>query len=159
MIVLGIDPGLASTGWAVIKKVSHPQLLAYGCLTTKKSLALPDRLGQIAAELTELIHQQKPAVLAIEEIFFAKNVKTAIIVAQVMGVIKMIGQQAGLTVASYTPLNIKTTITGYGRADKDQVETMVGRVLGLKAKIKPNHAADAVAVGLTHLFTNKKLVG
>lgn len=159
MIVLGIDPGLASVGWAVVKKGVTPKLLDYGCLATKPGLSLPHRLGQIAAAVKKLITKNQPQVLAIEEIFFAKNVKTAIIVAQVMGVIKMIGQQAGVEVCSYTPLNIKTTVAGYGRADKKQVEVMVSKTLRVNQQIKPDHAADAAAVCLTHLFTNQELVG
>jgi crossover junction endodeoxyribonuclease RuvC len=157
MFILGIDPGLAATGWAVLEKANPPVLVDYGCIKTNKEDNFAERLLQIADFLKEIIDQYQPAAMAIEELFFAKNVKTAIKVAQVAGVIKLTGRRLGLTIFEYTPLNIKITITGYGRADKKQLEIMVGKLLRLKKTIHPNHAADAVAVGLTHCFTNRKL--
>jgi len=158
MIVLGIDPGLAATGWAALRKTKRAQLVDYGCIKTDKNDPFHQRLDDIHQQIKKLIAKQKPQALAIEEIFFAKNAKTALLVVQVMGVIKMTAHQAGLEVAGYTPLNIKSAITGYGRADKKQIEFMVVKTLGLKQNIKPDHAADAAAVALTHIFTNPQLV-
>ncbi|MFH1840587.1 MAG: crossover junction endodeoxyribonuclease RuvC [Candidatus Shapirobacteria bacterium] len=157
MIVLGIDPGLASTGWAVVQKKEPPILLAYGCFKTSADQSLAPRLARIGEEIQKLARLYRPQVLAVEEIFFAKNVKTALKIGQSLGVIKMVGARLGLTVAEFTPLNIKMTLTGYGRADKNQVEFMLQKCLNLTTKIKPNHAADAVAVALTYLFTNERL--
>ncbi len=157
MIILGIDPGLASTGWAILKKGKEPRLLGYGCIKTGKEENFSERLCFIFHEVKKLILKAKPQAMAIEEIFFAKNIKTAIKIAQVMGVIKVACKESGMPVFEYTPLNVKMTITGYGRADKNQVEIMVSKILNLKKKVKPSHAADAVAVSLTHLFTNSQL--
>jgi len=157
MIILGIDPGLADTGWAIIKKEKPLKLISYGCIKTKKEENFAKRLGLIHNKINELIKDYKPDQLAIEEIFFAKNAKTAIKIAQVTGVVKFTGQDCNLDVFEYTPLNVKMTITGYGRADKKQIQVMVSKLLNLKDKITPSHAADAVAVCLTHLNTNHKL--
>jgi crossover junction endodeoxyribonuclease RuvC len=157
MITLGIDPGLAATGWAVLEKKEPPVVLAHGCFTTLPDQSLAARLSAISQEVQRLIKFYHPQVLAVEEIFFAKNVKTALKVGQALGVVKMVGAQTGLAVAEFTPLNIKMTLTGYGRADKGQVEFMLQKCLNLATKIKPNHAADAAAVALTYVFTNQKL--
>jgi len=157
MIVLGIDPGLAATGWAVVKKEEKPKLIDCGCIKTKKEEAFSERLCFIFHEVKKIASKAKPQAAAIEEIFFAKNTKTAIKVAQAMGVIKLACRESKIPVFEYTPLNIKTTITGYGRADKDQVKSMILKTLNLKKKIKWNHTFDAIAVSLTHLFTNPQL--
>jgi len=157
MIVLGIDPGLAETGWSVLESQKTLTLIDYGCLKTKKETDFSERLVELADQVSLLVEKYKPDVLAIEELFFAKNVKTAIKVAECLGVIKYTVKKSGFPVYEYTPLNIKMTIAGYGRADKEQVELMVSRILKLKTKVKPDHAADAVAVALTHLYTNLKL--
>ena len=157
MIVLGIDPGLASTGWALVKKNEKPELIDYGCITTDKKENFAERLCEIFHEVKKLALKTKPQVMAIEDLFFAKNAKTAIDVAQAMGVIKVACRESKIPVFEYTPLNIKTTITGYGRADKKQMEEMVLKILDLKKKIRPHHAVDAIAVSLTHLFTNQGL--
>lgn len=157
MNVLGIDPGLASIGWAVLQSDKGFKLLEAGCFKTEKSENFSCRLDKIFEEIKKLSEKFDLDVLAVEELYFAKNVKTAIQVAQCLGVIKLAGRKLGLPVAEYTPLNVKMTITGYGRAEKEQVEFMVKKTLGIKGEIKPSHAADAVAVALTHCFTNSKL--
>lgn len=157
MVILGIDPGLASTGWAVLEKGKNLQLLDTGCIRTKKEKTLSQRLGNLFQEIKKLAKKTKPKAVAIEEVFFAKNVKTAIKVAQAMGAIKAACCELEIPVFEYTPLNIKTAIAGYGRADKRQVKYMVKKILNLKTKITPSHAVDAVAVCLTHLQTNSKL--
>jgi crossover junction endodeoxyribonuclease RuvC len=111
----------------------------------------------ISHEIRRLIELYQPEVLAVEEVFFAQNVKTAIRVAQCLGVIKMTARELKLEVAEFPPLNVKMTITGYGRADKKQLEFMLHKCLNLTARIKPHHAVDAAAVALTYLFTNKRL--
>lgn len=157
MKVLGIDPGLAQVGWAILEKNSTINLIDYGCIKTNKTLAFCLRIEKIYQNIVNLINTHKPDTLAIEDLYFAKNVKTALIVAQVMGVIKLAGIKSNLKVVEYTPLNIKITITGYGKADKKQIEYMTSKLLSLKKKVKPDHAADATAVALTHLSTNLKL--
>ncbi len=157
MKILGIDPGLAATGWAIVEKAKTPLLGDYGCITTAKTASFASRLDAIFRKSQAIIRQYRPDILAIEELFFAKNSKTAINVAQAMGVVKLAGQQANIPVIGYTPLHIKIAIVGYGRADKHQVEFMVKKILHRRESIKPNHAADAVAVALTHLFQNPQL--
>ena len=157
MIVLGIDPGLAAVGWAVVKKEKKIKLIDCGCIKTETKDSFDKRLCFIFDEIKKIAAKAKPQAAAIEEIFFAKNTKTAIKVAQAMGVIKLACRESKVPVFEYTPLNIKITITGYGRADKNQVKSMVLRTLNLKKKIKWSHTFDAMAVSLTHLFTNLQL--
>jgi crossover junction endodeoxyribonuclease RuvC len=157
MKVLGIDPGLAATGWAVLQKKEAVALLAYGCFSTSQKQNLSSRLVAISHEIRRLIELYRPDVLAVEEVFFAQNVKTAIRVAQCLGVVKMAARELKVEVAEFPPLNVKMTITGYGRADKKQIGFMLYKCLNLTAKIKPHHAADAAAVALAYLFTNKRL--
>ena len=158
MNILGIDPGLASMGWAVLQNDKEKFiLLACGCLKTDKDKHFSSRLKSIFSEIEMLADKYDCSVLAVEELYFAKNVKTAISVAQCLGVIKLAGEMLKLPVMEYTPLNVKMTITGYGRAEKEQVELMVKKTLGIKGEIKPSHAADAVAIALTYCFTNNKL--
>jgi crossover junction endodeoxyribonuclease RuvC len=157
MMILGIDPGLASVGWAVVENNKGIRLVECGCFVTEKETVFPRRLEIIFREIENLAKKFHLDVMAVEELYFAKNVKTAILVAQCLGVIKLAGGRLGLPVFEYTPLNVKMTITGYGRADKKQIEFMVKQTLKIKERIKPSHAADAAAVALTHCFTNKKL--
>lgn len=154
-MILGIDPGLANVGWGMVEDY---ELVECGCIRTKKWEVRGERLGKIYDEIEKLIKKYRPEAMAIEGLYFAKNVKSAIKVAEAMGVIKVCGVKNGLEVLEYTPLQIKIALTGYGRADKDQVEYMVKNLLGLDEIIKPDHAVDAVAVALTHLMTNRELV-
>ncbi len=132
-------------------------MVAYGTITTSKDKTLVQRLSQIFEETKEVIEKYKPDEMAVENLYFCRNQKTAINVAQAMGVVKLAGQERNLAVSGYSPTNIKTAIVGHGRAQKQQVEFMVKQILNLKGEIKPDHASDAVAVALTHLFTNKRL--
>ena len=152
-MILGIDPGVASSGWAVLD--DNHQLVVCGCIKTKKIDDFADRLSQIYHQVQDLCREHKVNELAIESIFFAKNAKTAIVVAQAMGVIKAAASSLGIKVFDYTPLQIKIAITGYGRAEKCQVAQMVQRTLEVDDVIKNNHAADAAAAALTHIFTLK----
>jgi crossover junction endodeoxyribonuclease RuvC len=156
-MILGIDPGLANTGWAILS--DEKTLVECGCLQTKISEASAERLDKIYCELEKLIKKYKVEAMAIETLFFAKNAKSAIKVAEAIGVIKVCGQRNGIEVMGFTPLQVKMTLVGYGRAEKEQVEIMVRNFLGLEKNISPSHASDAVAVALTYLFTNKDLVG
>ncbi len=152
-MILGIDPGLANTGWAILK--DEETLVECGCLVTKISDVSAKRLGQIYDEIDGLIKKYKVEAVAIETLFFAKNAKSAIKVAEAIGVIKICGQKNKVEVFGYTPLQVKMALVGYGRAEKEQVEVMVREFLKLSEPINPSHASDAVAVGLTHLFTQR----
>ncbi|HEX8923517.1 MAG TPA: crossover junction endodeoxyribonuclease RuvC [Patescibacteria group bacterium] len=154
-MILGIDPGLANTGWAILE--DETKLVECGVLKTKISDGSADRLNQIYEELERLIKKYKVEAVAIETLFFAKNVTSAIKVAEAIGVIKVCGKRCGVEVVGYTPLQVKMSLVGYGRAEKEQVEEMVRNMLNLEAPISPNHASDAVAVGLTHLYTKREL--
>lgn len=154
MIILGIDPGLAATGWAALKKEKKPKLIDYGCIKTEKKDGFDKRLDFIFKEVKKITLQIKPQAVAIEGIFFAQNSKTAIKVAQAMGVIKLACQKSKVPIYEYAPLHIKTTVAGYGRAQKKEMESMIIKKLKLKKRIKPSHAVDAIAVSLTHLFSN-----
>lgn len=154
-MILGIDPGLANIGWAVLK--DEKTLIKCGCLTTKVSDTNAKRLGKIYEELEKIIKEFKIETVAFETLFFAKNVKSAMKVAEVIGVIKICGEKNKLKVFGYTPLQIKMALVGYGRAEKEQVETMVRSILNLEEGISPSHASDAVATALTHVFTNQEL--
>jgi len=155
-MILGIDPGLANTGWAVLS--DEQTLVEYGCLETKISDGSASRLDQIYCEIESLIKKYKVDALAFETLLFAKNVKSASKVAEAIGVIKVCGQRNGIEVMGFTPLQVKMALVGYGRADKDQVEIMVRNLLCLETCISPSHASDAVAIALTYLFTNKDLI-
>ncbi|MBI4062492.1 crossover junction endodeoxyribonuclease RuvC [Candidatus Gottesmanbacteria bacterium] len=153
MIILGIDPGTARLGWAVVEKnKSTIAARVYGCITTQpKTPAF--RLAIIYRALQTLIKIHKPDALAIEELFFAKNVKTALSVSEARGVVLLAAAQANIPITSYTPLVIKQTITGNGQAQKEQMQKMVQILLKLKNIPKPDDTADALAVALTHAFT------
>jgi crossover junction endodeoxyribonuclease RuvC len=153
MKVLGIDPGTGKVGWAL---VSHEKgidsLIECGCFETKTNSELPERLAKIYNFLVELIIKNKPDVLAVESLFFATNVKTAFDVGAARGVILLAGEEAKLPIFQYTPLQVKSSLTGYGKAEKHQIEFMVTKILHLKTVPKPDDAADAVAIALTHIF-------
>lgn len=145
-MILGIDPGLANLGWAVM---DEEELVKYGCIETKTGEKSEDRLDFIFSKVEELMDKYKVSEVVMESLYFAKNAKSAIKVAEVMGVIKVCAKKNGVRVYEYTPLQIKTALTGYGRASKDQVEDMVKRLLDRNEPIRPDHASDAVAVAMT----------
>ncbi len=150
MIILGVDPGYAITGYGVIEKLGNKyKYLAHGVITTDSSLNFQERLKINHEELNKIIKQYKPELFSIEELFFAKNTKTAINVAQARGVIILTALQNNLKIYEYTPLQIKQALTGYGRADKNQIQQMVKILLNLKAIPKPDDAADALAIAIT----------
>ncbi|MFA6285226.1 MAG: crossover junction endodeoxyribonuclease RuvC [Parcubacteria group bacterium] len=156
MKILGIDPGTATTGWAVVEEIKkNPQLIACGCVNTSKFKSDADRLVEIGKDIAFLIKKYKPSEAAIEDLFFFKNLKTAITVAQARGVILYEIKKNGIPLFSYTPLQVKQALTGYGRADKKQIQEMVKNILKLKCVPKPDDAADAVAIGICHLNSRK----
>ncbi len=156
MIILGIDPGYAIVGYGIIECKSGKALpLGYGAIRTSKELSIPERLRQIGEGIDALIAHYSPDAIAVEEIFFHTNQKTAIMVAQARGVILYKASLSNTILYEYTPLQIKQAITGYGRADKAQIQQMVKVLLGLSAIPKPDDASDALAVALTHSHTDK----
>lgn len=151
MVILGIDPGLAIVGWGVIDyQGSRFRTLAYGSILTPAGMETPARLSLIHRELTEIIKQYRPAQMAVEELFFNTNITTGIRVAEARGVIIMTGQEMGVELFEYTPLQVKQAVVGYGRAEKKQVISMVTRLLGLPEPPKPDDTADALAIAICH---------
>ncbi|GHU09623.1 crossover junction endodeoxyribonuclease RuvC [Alphaproteobacteria bacterium] len=157
MRIIGIDPGTGILGFGVIDFASgkKPQLVDAGIITTPAHTPLDQRLLDIYNSLTEIIQATKPDVMSIEKLFFAQNVTTAISVSHARGVAMLTGAQAGLSIFEYTPLQIKQTLTGYGRAEKKQIQEMVKIHLGLKAVPKPDDAADALAAAITHSLMSR----
>lgn len=151
MRIIGIDPGTGILGFGVVDYVKNkPALVDAGVVRTKPHQPQDERLVEIYEALQEIIRDTRPQVMSIEKLFFARNVTTAMSVAQARGVAMLAGKQAGLVITEYTPLQIKQTITGYGKADKKQVQEMVRILLGLQVIPKPDDAADAIAAALTH---------
>jgi len=151
MIILGIDPGTATTGFGVIQvEEDETTLLDYGCIETPKNEQLAERLNQISKDLEELIRMWKPDNIAIEELFFSKNVKTAMHVAHARGAIMQKLSQEGYQIYEYKPQQIKESVCGYGKAEKKQVQKMVQMILTMDVLPKPDDAADALATALCH---------
>src|SRR5215211_7749329 len=149
MIVLGIDPGTAAMGWGVIESRSgRLRMIDAGCLTTKPDAALPQRLLAIHGLLDELLGLHKPDLMAVERLFFSKNVQTAFGVGQARGVVLLAAAQADVPVREATPSEVKLAVTGHGRAEKDQVGRMVAVCLGLAAPPHPDDTADALAIAI-----------
>lgn len=160
MIVLGVDPGTAIVGYSVVEFIKNKyNVLDYGCVFTDKDEDMPLRLEQIYDKLEGIIKIWKPQDMAIEELFFFKNQKTVIKVGQARGVITLCGQKNKLDIYSYTPLQVKMGIAGYGRADKKQIQEMVKVILGLEEIPKPDDAADALAIAITHINSNGSFGG
>lgn len=157
MVILGIDPGLANVGWAILdnrSSIMDHRLVDWGVVETDRKDISANRLAKIYEEIGGLIKKHRVEEVAIENLFFAKNAKSAIKVAEVIGVIKVCGCKNELKVFEYTPLQVKMALVGYGRAEKGQVEIMVRQELGLEEAIRPSHASDAVAVALIHGFSS-----
>lgn len=154
MRTLGIDPGTAIMGWGVVdEKNSALTLVACGALTTPAGMAAPDRLLLLYDGLVHLLREHQPEDAAIEELFFGKNVNTAITVGQARGVALLALAQAGLPIREYKPTEVKQAVAGYGGADKKQMQEMVRMTLQLPKIIKPDDAADAVAIAICHAYT------
>ena len=151
MIILGIDPGLAIVGWGVIEyKASHFKVLGYGAIETPAGLPTEKRLSMIFDDIQKLIETYRPDHIAVEELFFNTNITTGIRVAEARGVIITCAYRLGVRVFEYTPLQVKQSVVGYGRADKKQVITMVTMLLGLAKPPKPDDTADALAIAICH---------
>jgi len=149
MIILGIDPGTATTGYGVIESSKGQiKLVEYGCIKTDKKDESAQRLQEIYNDLNKLIKKHRPSKIAVESIFFYKNVKTAIAVAQARGVVLLAIQNNKKELLEFTPLQVKNSLTGYGKADKKQVQFMVKKLLKLKKTPRPDDAADALAIAI-----------
>jgi crossover junction endodeoxyribonuclease RuvC len=154
MRILGIDPGTGILGFGVIDVSGRKtQLVDAGVIRTPVKEDDAVRLLTIYEELTDIIANTKPSIMSVEKLFFARNVTTAMTVAQARGVVLLCGQQAGLQLFEYTPMQIKQSVTGYGKADKKQMQEMVRVLLQLKEIPRPDDAADALAAALTHAST------
>ena len=159
MIILGIDPGLATMGYGVINSLKgNYSVIDYGVVTTPKERTLPERLQQLEDGVKELIETYRPDNVSIEELFFSKNITTGIPVAEARGVILLTAVKAlGKEVYEYTPNQIKQAVTGYGGADKIQMQYMVQTLLRLKSVPRPDDAADALAVAICHAQTSRMI--
>ena len=151
MIILGIDPGLAHTGWGVVEtRGTVCRARAYGCVATRADEPIDVRLGRICRTLAEVIEKYGPTELAIESVYFGENTKSAIATAQARGAAIVACSSAGLKVGEYTPMQIKQAVVGTGAADKHQVAYMVRSILALDHEPRPDHAADALAAAVCH---------
>lgn len=151
MIVLGIDPGLATLGWGVVESERGRQrLIQYGCILTVPQQSFPDRLKQIGREMRALLQMYKPDEIAFEELFFAKNVTTALTVGAARGVAIAVCAEYTDQLYEYTPMQVKQAIVGYGKAEKQQIQQMVKLLLHMEDIARPDDAADAIAIALTH---------
>lgn len=154
-LALGIDPGTATTGYGLVRLMPDGELVAvsYGILSTPKEATASARLLMLYDQLHDLLKQHKPDTAAVEKLYFARNVTTALAVGQARGVVMLCLQQAGIEPFEYTPKEVKNAVVGYGGAEKRQVQEMVRALLQLDAIPKPDDAADALAVAITHLNT------
>ncbi len=151
MIIMGIDPGFAITGFGVVKYEGNKfSVLDYGAVTTEASMKLSQRLLILSNRLEELIDIHKPDAISIEELFFNKNIKTALTVGHGRGVAVLAAAKSGVDIFEYTPLQVKQSVVGYGRAEKAQIQQMVKAILNLKEIPKPDDVADALAVAICH---------
>ena len=151
MIILGIDPGYAVVGYGVLEFDGNKfKVIEHGAVTTDASMNMFDRLKSIYDDINEIIERTRPDFMAIEELFFNSNQKTAINVAQARGVLLLAAMNHNVEIFEYTPLQVKQAVAGYGRADKNQVQQMVKLLLGLKEVPKPDDTADAVAIAICH---------
>jgi crossover junction endodeoxyribonuclease RuvC len=156
MIVLGIDPGTATTGYGLVREAeTGPALVTYGVILTPAGAPMPERLKTLYRELTDLLLLHHPDSAAVEKLFFQRNVSTAMTVGQARGVALLALAQANVPVGEYTPKDVKQAVAGYGGADKPQVQQMVRAILNLNETPKPDDAADALAVAICHLHSVK----
>ena len=154
MVILGIDPGLATVGWGVIRSDgSRHKALAYGSVVTPAHTATEKRLTSIYTQLEAIIKKYTPDAMAVEELFFNTNITTGIRVAEARGVILLCAERTGVKIYEYTPLQVKQSVVGYGRAEKKQVIAMVTALLSLQEPPKPDDTADALAIAVCHAHT------
>ena len=156
MRVLGIDPGFAITGYSIIDYIGNKfKLIDSGAVLTKAGVSFPQRLTKIYDDLNLIIDQYNPDAIAVEELFFNQNTKTAINVAQARGIILIVGCKRGIPTFEYTPLQVKQAVTGYGRADKMQVQRMVQSILKVDKVPKLDDITDSMAIGICHAHSQK----
>ncbi len=159
MVILGVDPGTASTGYGLVAEAEDGHLFAidFGVITTPPNLCMPDRLAQLYRALNEIIFLHHPSGGAVEKLFFHRNVTTALSVGQARGVILLAFAQSSLVIGEYTPMEVKQAVSGYGGAHKNQVQQMVRALLGLREIPRPDDAADALAIAICHLHSMRYL--
>ncbi len=158
MRIIGIDPGYAIVGFGVIDYNSNKfKALRYGAITTKSHTDFSDRLGEIYDDLTQVISEENPDYLSLESLFFTSNQKTAMAVAQARGVILLAAKKLQVPVFEYTPMQVKQSVSGYGKATKKQVQEMTRRILNLQSIPKPDDAADALAIAVCHAYSFNSL--
>lgn len=156
MRILGIDPGYAIVGFGALEYVKNEFVtLQYGAITTQSHTQFEDRLLELYDDMTQLLENVKPDVMAIETLFFTSNQKTVIAVAQARGVLLLAARKAGVPVFEYTPLQVKQSVSGYGRATKKQVQEMIKRLLKLESVPKPDDTADALAMAICHAYSHR----
>ncbi|MBI5045362.1 MAG: crossover junction endodeoxyribonuclease RuvC [Candidatus Levybacteria bacterium] len=156
MRIIGVDPGLGRLGWGVIDVDGNKHTAwNYGCIETSSTFSEEQRIKQVYNELTTIFEENNPEVLAIEELFFSRNVTTAFMVGQARGVVLLIAAQNNIPVISYNPNEVKVAVTGYGKADKKQIAQMVKIILKLPKLPKHDDTTDALAIALTHAFSQK----
>lgn len=155
MITLGIDPGIAIMGFGVVEGDDDPRLLTHGVVRTSSSVPMPDRLAQLYAGVCDIMCQYEPDVLAVEQLFFARNVTNALAVGQARGVVLLAGAQRDIPVVEYKPSEVKLAVAGHGAADKLQVQTMVQMILQLDTIPNPDDAADALAIAICHVYSSR----
>ena len=157
--VMGLDPGTATTGWAILEEKSGKmQALAYGHISTQPKTAESKRLLEISTDLKKIIDKYQPTEAGIEKIFFFKNQKTIIQIGQARGSLLLTLEQKNVRIFGYTPLQVKQSVTGYGKAEKRQVQEMVTKILKLKSIPKPDDVADAIAIAICHLSSRKNIL-
>ncbi len=154
--ILGVDPGTATTGWAVVEERAGKIFpLAYGCVSTSAKETTARRLKEVAGDMEKIIRKYRPEEAAVEDIFFFKNVKTAVKVSQARGAMLLTLERLGVSLFEYTPLQVKQALTGYGRAEKKQIQLMVKNILKLKNIPRPDDVADAIAIAICHINSRK----
>jgi crossover junction endodeoxyribonuclease RuvC len=159
MLAIGIDPGTAITGYGLVRQTEAGELqpVDWGVILTPAKIPLGERLAQIHNGLADVLREYQPQSSAVEALFFQRNVRTAMSVGQARGVVLLALQQAGLPVVDYTPNQVKQAVSGYGAADKKQMQSMVATLLRLQEMPKPDDAADALAIAICHLNTQRTL--
>jgi len=159
MIILGIDPGYATTGFGIIKAERNTYtLLQYGTITTPKEMAFPARLNMLYEDMRELIEVGKPDVVAVEELFWGHNITTGIGVSHGRGVILLAAEKSNVPIYEYTPMQVKLAVVGYGKAQKHQVMDMTRRLLRMEKMPHPDDAADAIAIALCHARSSTSIL-
>jgi crossover junction endodeoxyribonuclease RuvC len=158
MIILGVDPGTATTGYGIVEKLGQRvRHITHGVILTDKAQPMPDRLLSISTQLNRLLDAHEPDVLVTEKLFFSNNVNTALSVGGTIGVILLAAAQRGLPWSEYRPMEVKMAVVGYGAADKKQVQYMVTQLLALEKTPKPDDAADALAIAICHAHSSTLL--